>query len=113
MNKMFIIAVALVVIALNMTWTNFSNEAKVPQKSESSVAKEKVLQVVGRTTMTFDGIGATTGFLVKDGENLRIVHYDQGSHFANPLFQPKYLIAMKFAEDKPEVYDSMSVEATN
>jgi hypothetical protein len=88
-NKITSIAIslALIVIAVNMTYSNVTAASpKSPANTEG-----KVLQVIGRAYVTFDGFGANTGFLVKDGDNFRVLHYDEGSVAANEMFQPKYV----------------------
>lgn len=90
-----IIALALVVIALNMTYLNFETIPESPKNVE-----EKVLPVIGRVSLVFDGLGTTVGFLVKDGENFKIATYDEGSMAANEAFQPKYMAMVKFTDGK-------------
>jgi hypothetical protein len=102
MNKTasFVIALASVVIALNMTYSNFHTaDQKPPENME-----ERVLPVVGRAWTTFDGMGATVGFLVKDGENFKIVPYDSGSMADNPAFLPKYVTTVRYANGQTLVH---------
>lgn len=102
-----VIAIALSVIALNMTYANFS---KGPAKSVPVAAdnEEKVLPVIGRVSIAFDGLGTEVGFLVQDGQNLKLIPFDQGSLASNPAYQPKYLKVTRFA-DGHVVMDSLQV----
>jgi len=98
MNKLTsaVIAVALIVIAVNMT---YSNIPKTAEKAPADI-EEKVLPVMGRVTFPFDGYGATVGFLVKDGDSYNILRYDEGSMADNDAFQPKYVTYAKFSNGK-------------
>lgn len=87
-------AIALAIIAVNMTISNMRQPAAVVP--EPSKPEEKVVQVVGRVTSVFDGLGAETGFLVKDGNELRVVPCDPGSLMSQKGFQPEYLTVMKW-----------------
>lgn len=102
MNKSasFVIALASVVIALNMTYSNLHKTLQEPPENTG----EKVLSVVGRAWTTFDGFGATMGFLVRDGENFKIVPYDSGSMADNPAFLPKYVSTVRYANGQTVVY---------
>lgn len=104
-----VIAIALSVIALNMTFTNFIKGSGTP---EASVREEKVLPVIGRVTSTFDGFGVEIGFLVKDGQDLKVLRYDKGSIADNPAYQPKYLNVTK-RSDGSILMDSLQVESFN
>lgn len=103
-----VIALALVVIAANMT---YSNIPKTVEKSSASL-EEKILPVIGRASITFDGLGVTTGFLVKDGEDLKIARYDAGSMAANENYQPKYLTMIKCSNGQT-VYNPLHVDKFN
>lgn len=102
-----VIAIALVAIAANMTYSNARKPATEPVKAE-----ERVVQVIGRVSSVFDGIGVTTGFLAKDGDKLVIVRYDMGSMADNEAYQPKYLNVVKMA-DGQIVLDNITVEKFN
>jgi hypothetical protein len=77
----------LTVIAGNMTYSNL----KQPAQEQVKQMDEKVLPVIGRLSMTFDGRGVDVGFLVRDGETLKIIRVDKGSMMDNKAFKPKYL----------------------
>lgn len=91
-----VIAVTLVVVAANMTYSNFHEGVCEPVKTE-----EKVLQVLGRVSSVFDGFSASVGFLVKDGENLKIVRYDDDSAvYRDEQYQPRYMHLVKWPNGK-------------
>jgi hypothetical protein len=101
-----VIAIALVVIATNLTIMNKTAHAPAPQAK----VEERVVEVIGRVDTVFDGLGVDTGFLVRDGNKLSIVHYDQGSLAAQKGYEPKYLVVVKFpGEDKPLI-NNITVE---
>lgn len=109
MNKKIVdvvMALALVVIAANMTYSNKHSQA--PEQPKQQI-EEKIFPVIGRVTWVFDGVGATAGFLVKDGESLKVVSYDQGSRAADPAYQPKYLSVITFTNGNT-VCDPITVE---
>ncbi|MFZ4500525.1 MAG: hypothetical protein ACOYMZ_03485 [Minisyncoccia bacterium] len=83
-----IIAVALLIIAGNLTYTNVTNNQL---KTTDTSAREEVVEVVGRYTTVFDGLGKEIGFLVKSSKGMEIIHYDEGSMAANKGWEPKYL----------------------
>lgn len=68
----------------------------------SESPKEVVVQVIGRATVPFDGLGAEIGFLVTDGQKFMIVHYDEGSMAAKG-WEPKYLTLMTFSNGETSV----------
>lgn len=86
-----VIALALIIIAGNMTYTNINSPAATTTSAESN---EKVLPVVGRVWVTLDNL-ASAGFLLKDGNHLKIARYDAGSMAANDAFQPKYMTEVR------------------
>ena len=106
-----VIAIALWVIALNMTYSNF-NKGPVTSVPVVVDSEEKVLPVIGRVSVAFDGLGAEVGFLVQDGQNLKLLPFDQGSLASNPAYQPKYLKVTRFA-DGHVVMDSLQVAKIN
>lgn len=77
-------ALAMSVIALNLSYSTLNHTAA----PKPTTAVEKVLPVVGRA---FSGSDATTGFLVKDGNDYKIVRYDSGSVFSNEAFRPTHI----------------------
>lgn len=99
-------AIAMVVIALNMTYSNMRSADPKPAPVTS---EEKVLPVVGRVSVAFDGMGADIGFLVQDGPNLQVVRYDEGSMAANRAYQPKLLQVTKFSDGRV-MMDSLQLE---
>jgi len=110
MNKLFdfVVSIALVVIAINMTYSNFP---KTAEKQDQGI-EEKVSPVIGRATFTFDGLGASVGFLIKEGDEYKIARYDQGSSAANDGYQPKFLTMVKLTNGKV-VYNPLQVEKFN
>lgn len=101
MNKFVsaVIAVALVVIAINMTHSNMSEPAA--QKTSLEMPKEKVMQVIGRICSDFTGItGGAVGFLATDGTNFKVLPYDERSMAANEAFRPKYVTTAEFENGK-------------
>jgi len=89
-----IIAVALVIIALNMTYSNFHKPAEKP----SVELEQKVLPVIGRAWSTFDEFGISS-FLVKDGDELKLVPYEKAM-VGNTELQPKFMTMVKFSNGK-------------
>jgi hypothetical protein len=110
MNKLFgfVVSVALVVIAINMTYSNFP---KTVEKQDQGI-EEKVYPVIGRVTFTLDGFGTSVGFLIKEGDEYKIARYDQGTMAANEGYQPKFLTMVKFGNGKV-VYNPLQVEKFN
>lgn len=97
-NLTAVIAVALVIIALNMTVQSFRSTSSAPtvtavaqsQKDERIVST--ILPVVMRASTDYDALGSgTTGFVVQDGASLSFVRCDQGSRLGS-MPTPKYLI---------------------
>lgn len=82
-----IIALAIVVIATNLTYETLNSK----QKDESHpFAKEKVVKVVGKYETQFDGLGVQTGFLVQTNDGLDVVPFDKGS-MAGSMAAPEYI----------------------
>ncbi len=67
------------------------------KKAQVQPQEEEIFHVVGRVTLTTDGIGSTVGFVIKDGDRFKIARYDKGSSFDNESFQPKFLSRYKLA----------------
>jgi hypothetical protein len=110
-----LITIALIVIALNMTYSTIFGQKSVTQSqstvTQTAQTEDRVLPVVGRASINFDGLGSSVGFVVRDGENFRIVRYDKGSMMDNESFKPKYLTVS--GNGKNLVLDSVTVEAFN
>lgn len=87
-NLLRIIAVALVIIAGNLTYTTITNNHS---ESVEISAREEVVEVVGRYNVVFDGLGKEIGFLVKSSKGMEVIPYDEGSMAANKGWEPKYL----------------------
>lgn len=97
-----ITAVAMLVIAANMTYSNFKPQEISTPSTTSVVAQEEVLEVIGRVLIPVDGPVATKGFLVRTSDGgTRVIHYDTGSHFDNEDWQPAYLLERKYGNDRP------------
>jgi len=104
-------AIALVVIAGNMTFNNVRSAKETVTKPAPTT---KVVEVVGRAWHTFDGFGHIAGFLAKDGDNLVIVPYDKGSMASSPAWQPKFVTIYDHTGDgKSLVIDPITVEPFN
>lgn len=89
---------ALVVIAVNTKVISSELVTLNTRQQEqiSDVMKEKVLPVVGRVTIPFDGLGADVGFLVKDGEQYSVARY--GALIPDtPGWEPKYITKVKYS----------------
>lgn len=97
-----VIAIALFAIAANMTYANFAGQKAAPPTAQVEV-REEIVQVIGRVTEVFDGIGADNGFLVTNGAELQFVHYDRGSMAAGPGWKPEYLKMVKFGNGETAV----------
>ena len=106
------IALALIVIAINMTYSNLHTPNKVLVKSEQVKVEQRVVRVLGRVNSVFDGIGTEVGFLVKDGDKLSIAHYDKGSMADQPGYKPQYVNIVKFANGKT-ILDPITVDPFN
>lgn len=79
-----VMAAALVAIAVNISIVNIA-----PQKSEAKpafVPIHKVVPVVGK----YSSRSGSPGFVVQDGNELRVVNYDSGSMF-DRMAMPKYI----------------------
>jgi hypothetical protein len=83
-------AIASVLFAIN---SKIPNNLPVPKTSQVT---EKVVPVIGRTTIVFDGLGASMGFLVEDEDGLRVLPYDSESMATNEDFEPEYLSVVTF-----------------
>jgi hypothetical protein len=92
----FFVGVLIGVLGCCILSYSIYRDPSILKKKESVAIEEKVLPVIGRVTLVFDGQGATMGLLVKDGDDLKILHYDQSSSAANTDFQPKYVSYVKF-----------------
>lgn len=98
-----ITTLALVAIAINMTYSNFrtaaGNSSAIAIAEEQSrkplEVEEKVLPVLGQAWVTFDGFGSKLGYMVKDGENLKIV-------------RPNKVLAIETAEWKPRFFSKVN-----
>ena len=81
---------SLVVIAVTLMNINIAYRDR--QQSPVAVnANSRVVEVVGRASMPFNSLGTEVGFLVKDGDRLLLIGYDQGSMASRPEFKPAYL----------------------
>ena len=107
-----VIALALIVIACNMTYSNLRTPVNVLAKVEQVKAEQKVVRVLGRVNSVFDGMGVEVGFLVKDGDKLAIVRYDQGSMAAQPGYKPEYVNVVTYADGRTDL-DPITVELFN
>jgi hypothetical protein len=99
----FVATLALVVIAINLTYSNtvtIGHQAVVSNTAAPAKAEERVFPVLGRVTVTFDGYGSAVGFAVKDGDSMRVLRYDLGSMAANSGFQPQYAMSTVGADGK-------------
>lgn len=86
-----VIAIALVVIAANLTYGTFIKSKEQNQKETiRPFAKEEVVKVLGKYEVQFDGFGATTGFLVEAKHGLDVIPFDKGS-MAGASASPEYL----------------------
>lgn len=86
-----VIAIALVVIAANLTYqTVTTSKAQAQKETIRPFAQEQVVKVLGKYEVQFDGLGATTGFLVESKEGLYVVPFDKGS-MAGASASPEYL----------------------
>jgi hypothetical protein len=88
-----IIALALIIIAGNLTYTNFSQEKSVsPNEIAKKVfAQEQVVKVVGKSFLQFDGLESEMGFLVETANNgFHTIPIDEGS-MASVMDSPPYL----------------------
>ncbi len=94
-----VIALALVVIAANLTISTFrSSKSGITQ--QPLVVKYSVVKVIEKAATDYDGMGAGSyGFVVKDGEQLGFVEYDKGSMF-DKMEMPKTLLIADFGENK-------------
>jgi hypothetical protein len=107
-----VIALALVVIAANMTYSNLRAPVNAQIKGERVKAEQKVVRVVGRVSSVFDGFGTEVGFLVKDGDKLEIARYDKGSLADQAGWKPQYINVVTYA-DGQTVLDPITVEPFN
>jgi hypothetical protein len=76
-----IIAVALVVIAGNLTYSNFSQEKSVSlnEFAKKAFEQEQVVKVVGKSFVQFDDLEAEMGFLiVTPNSGLQTIPIDEG-----------------------------------
>lgn len=108
-NSNIIIALALIAIALNMTYTNFRMPVSVPSIDQQAKAAQKVVRVIGRATSVFDGLGSEIGFLVMDGDKMTIARYDAGSMASQPGYKPQYINVVTYADGRTEL-DPITVE---
>ncbi|MDD4803947.1 MAG: hypothetical protein PHN69_02125 [Candidatus Pacebacteria bacterium] len=93
MKKTFTAILLLVIgIILGACWEkDFQKAFKVIVIQQ----EEEIFPIIGRATLTTDGIGSTIGFVIKDGDRFKIARYDKGSSFDNENFQPKFLSRYK------------------
>ncbi|PJE74064.1 MAG: hypothetical protein COV01_03120 [Candidatus Taylorbacteria bacterium CG10_big_fil_rev_8_21_14_0_10_41_48] len=103
-----VIALALSVIAINMTYSNI-HSTTTSIKNEVKM-EQKVVRVVGRVTSVFDGLGADVGFLVKDGDKMSIARYDKGSMADMSDWRPEYVNMITFSDGRT-VMDPITVQA--
>lgn len=99
MKGSWIASLALAVIAVNLTIMNMSRTATEPPPTKS---KAKVVEVIGRVTPLFTGLDST-GFLVRDGNELRVVRYDKGSMASQEAYKPSYLQVVEFTDGRLEM----------
>ena len=92
------IALSLVVVAANMTVSNLN---VIGDDGQATPVPEKVVEVIGKATLPFDGIGATVGYIVKDGTSYKIVRFDGGSMAAQTA-SPEFLTV--YEADNGEIY---------
>ena len=111
-NSNIIITLALVVIAINMTYSNLRTPASIPVKTEQVKAEQKVVRVLGRVSSVFDGFGTEVGFLVKDGDKLTIARYDKGSMADLPGYKPQFINVVTYANGQT-VLDPITVDQFN
>ena len=91
-----IVATALVAIAANMTYGNFGQQSA----PVASTTETHVVQVVGKFSTEYDGYGSgSSGFLIKDGPELKVVSYDYDPMFAK-MKTPRYFIVTTYANGK-------------
>ena len=83
MKVTHIIAFAMLVIAANMTYSNFVSKEQPPVVTSTT----HVVQVIEKVTK---GNG-NPAFLVQNGFNLELVSYDTGSMFYRLPIAPQYL----------------------
>jgi hypothetical protein len=112
--KNIVATIVLVVIAINLTYTNITNlEASINASAKQEAKVEnKVVKVLGRVSSVFDGLGAENGFLVKNGDKMEIIHCDQGSMASQPGWKPQYLNVVTFADGRT-VMNPVTVETFN
>lgn len=79
-----VIAAALVAIALNMSIANIA--ASKPEPKATFTPIHKIVPVVGK----YSSRSGSPGFVVQDGQELRVVRYDYGSMF-DRMAMPKYI----------------------
>lgn len=91
-----VIAIALSLIAINMTYANFAGQKVEETAKIQAPEPEEILKIVGRATDVFDGIGVESGFVATDGVRLRLVPYDRGSMAATPGWKPQYIKLVKY-----------------
>ena len=106
-----IIALALIAIAINMTYMTYSTTHKMVSRP-SNIGEERIAQVIGRVTLPFDGLGVSLGFLVKDGDNLRIIRYDKGSMADISGFEPKF-VRTTMLDNGQTVFDPIIIQPFN
>lgn len=103
-----VVVAALIVIAICAVFVAFNTSAiaatAAGQRVEKALAQaevhEEVVQVLGRMTEVYDGIGAEEGFLVTDGAQLRYVRYQQGSMGSIRGYEPKFLKVLKYGDGR-------------
>jgi len=92
--------VCLFVVAANMTYSNLApKRAEATQTTAATGSSEEVLEVVGRFYTAYDGIGCSTGFIVRGREGLETIYYGPGSMLdeASAATTPKFLTRVRWS----------------
>ncbi len=87
--------IALAVIAINLIYSNIHQRDR---QTQAMAVDSRVVEVMGRATVTIGGYNARPAFLIKDGDKFGLVDYDQGSVADQPGFKPEYLRIIKTGE---------------
>lgn len=76
-----------------------ANTAKISSALEKANASpapsEEIVKVVGKCTVLFDGIGATTGYVVEGEHGYEVVPFSPGSMADQANSSPEFLVMMK------------------
>lgn len=101
------IALAVIAISLLNIGTTYRDRQQSPVAAN---ANSRVVEVLGRASMPFNNLGTESGFLVKDGERLLLIGYDQGSMASRPEYRPSYL---KITDDQSgQTFHPVQIEQT-